>query len=73
MLSNAEENYLAAGLKLPIVLKYDPQDAGCHVGEIVLYVDDQRSAVVPIEAKILAQWIQNGIGSCPDPPSACLS
>ena len=50
LLKGTEEKYLAAGLKLPIVLQYNPGDSGRHQGEIKIYVDDKPTATVPIEA-----------------------
>lgn len=50
LVSGAEEICLAAGLKLPLVLKYTPRDSGAHYGEIMVYVNDHPASVVPIEA-----------------------
>ena len=51
LLSGSEEHYLAAGLKLPVLLQYTPGgQAGMHCGELQVYVDDRLTLRVPVEA-----------------------
>lgn len=50
LLSGHDEHYLAAGLKLPVVLQYTPNGEGAHCGELHVYADDHLMIAVPIEA-----------------------
>ena len=50
LLSGADERYLATGLKLPVVLQYNPKAPGKHCGEIEVYVNEKLSIAVPIQA-----------------------
>ena len=61
LLAGGEERYLAAGLKLPVVLQYSPSQAGVgeragldgegagHVGELLVFVDGGLVTSVAIE------------------------
>ena len=53
LLSGRDERYLAAGLKLPVLLQYSPGGRGeeeeTHRGELVVYVDSRQAATLPIE------------------------
>ena len=54
LLAGVEERYLAAGLKLPVVLQYSPSQAGSgegagHVGELLVFVDGGLVTSVAIE------------------------
>ena len=51
LLSGRDERYLAAGLKLPVLLQYSPGGRGeeTHRGELVVYVDGRQVAALPIE------------------------
>lgn len=50
LLRGTEEHYLAAGLKLPVVLQYSPTDASLHLGEIIVHIDDEPTIAVPIKS-----------------------
>ena len=51
LLSGYKEHYLAAGLKLPVVLQYSPVEEGVYnSGELSVFVDDRLTISVPIEA-----------------------
>ena len=50
LLSGYEEKYLAAGLKLPVVLQYTPHELGVHCGALNIYVEERLAITVPIEA-----------------------
>lgn len=50
VLSGYEERYLAAGLKLPVVLQYCPQERGvANRGELEVFVEDKLTISVPME------------------------
>lgn len=51
MLSGSEEHYLAAGLKLSVVLQYSPGgQEESHHGELQVLVEDKLTLTVPVEA-----------------------
>ena len=50
LLNGADERYLAAGLKLPVVLQYNPKAPGKHCGDIEVYVNEKLNITVPIQA-----------------------
>ncbi len=51
LLSGYEERYLAAGLKLPVVLQYCPEEEGvANTGELSVFVEEKLTISIPIEA-----------------------
>ncbi len=51
VLSGHGEKYLAAGLKLPVVLQYCPREGGvANQGQLGVFVEDKLTISVPIEA-----------------------
>ena len=53
LLSGYGERWLAAGLKLPVVLQYTPggrETEGSHHGRLNVFVEDKLAVSVPMEA-----------------------
>ena len=48
IIKGGEECCVAAGLSMPVILNYSPNEHRQHTGEIEVYVGDHISEVIPV-------------------------